>query len=140
MELGIGKIIKDGNGNALIFTALAAAALANLVPTPADALYFARQQKLKADLEDGKISIENYWWHDISGYYIYTAGYYLALFGVLYAMNNTQSKNIKIMAALVGAGVVVGVGFLNIKKDKEIAEIRKTMAAKNPIIPTLDKK
>jgi hypothetical protein len=132
MDLGIGKIIKDGNGNAIIFTALAAAALANTIPTPFDAIYFRRQQILKQQLENGEISIESYWWHDIGEYYCWTSAWYASLFGILYAMNNSSKTNVKILTGLLGVGVVVGVGYLNIRKDKEIAELKKTLVIKKP--------
>ena len=37
MDLGIGKVVGEGNGNAIIYTALLAAMVANALPTPADA-------------------------------------------------------------------------------------------------------
>jgi len=40
MDLGINKVINDGNGNTIIYTALIAAMLANAVPTVADGIYF----------------------------------------------------------------------------------------------------
>ena len=130
MDTGIGKIIKEGNGNALIFTALAAAVIANSIPTPFDGIYFSRQQKLKEKLENGEISIENYWWHDIGEYYVWTSLWYASLFGVLYALNNSSKTNVKILSGLIGAGIVVGVGVMNIRKDKEMAELRKTIVVK----------
>jgi hypothetical protein len=45
MDLGIKKIIDEGNGNALIYTALIAAMVANFTPTIADGLYFRLQQQ-----------------------------------------------------------------------------------------------
>ena len=38
MELGINKVIKEGNGNTIIYTALIAAAIANTLPTPFDGI------------------------------------------------------------------------------------------------------
>lgn len=129
MDTGITKAVKDGNGNTIIYTALIAAAIANFTPTPFDAIYFSRQQKLKEQLEKGEISVEKYWWHDVGGYYIYTSAWYVALFGILYAMNNSAKRNTKILAGLVGVGVVAGVVARNIKKDKDIAELHKNLSA-----------
>ena len=42
MDLGIGKVVNDGNGNAIIYTALLAGMIANALPTPADSIYFYR--------------------------------------------------------------------------------------------------
>ena len=38
MDLGIKKVVDEGNGNTLIYTALIAAAIANTLPTPFDAI------------------------------------------------------------------------------------------------------
>lgn len=130
MDTGIAKTIKDGNGNALIFTALAAAVLANSIPTPLDSVYFLRQQKLKEKLENGTISVENYWWHDVGEYYLWTSIWYAGLFGVLYVLNNSSKTNVKILSGLVGAGVVVGATIRNIKKDKELEDLKKIAGSK----------
>lgn len=125
MGLGIGKIIEDGNGNALIYTALIAATLANCTPTIADGLYFELQQKWKQELEDGKITPEQYWSRDIINYYTITAGYYAIIFLTMLALNkNSFSSNSKILLALLGGGFVIAVGMKNVQKDKEIAALK----------------
>lgn len=126
MELGIKKVIDDGNGNALIYTALIAAMVANFTPTIADGLYFNLQQKWKKELEDGKITPEKYWANNITHYYTITAGYYGVVLLTMLALNkNSFSKNSKLLLALLGGGVVIAVGMKNVQKDKEIAEAKK---------------
>jgi len=126
MDLGIGKVINNGDGNAIIYTALIASILANCTPTVADGFYFWLQQKWKQDLEDGKITAEQYWTYDILNYYTITAGYYVLIFLVMLALNkNSFSSNAKILLLLVSGGVILGVAFKNIQKDKEIAELKK---------------
>ena len=126
MDLGIGKVIKDGNGNTIIYTALLAAMLANAVPTVADGWYFSLQQKWKKELEDGKITPEQYWKRDIGHYYTITAGYYGVVLLTMLALNkNSFSTNSKILLALLGGGLVVAVGMKNVQKDKELAELKK---------------
>jgi len=127
MDLGIGKVIKDGNGNTLIFTALIAAILANCTPTVADGLYFNLQQKWKQDLEDGKITPEQYWTRDVLHYYTITAGYYVIVLLIMLAFSqNTFSTNSKILLGIVGGGVVIGVAMKNVQKDKEVDELKKS--------------
>ena len=124
MNTGIEKVIKDGDGNAIIYTALIAAAAANLIPTPADSIYFMRQQKLKEQLEKGEISVEHYWYHDIGGYYLYTATYYGLIIATIAAIGGSYKTNARILLGLAGAGLVVGVMFRNIQKDKEIQALK----------------
>lgn len=126
MELGIKKVIDGGNGNALIYTALGAAILANAIPTIADGLYFSLQQKWKQELEEGKITPEQYWARDVGHYYTITAGYYGVILLTMLALNKNQfSTNSKILLALLGGGLVVGVAMKNIQKDKEIQALKK---------------
>ena len=126
MELGINKVIKDGNGNALIYTALIAAMVANFTPTVADGLYFNLQQKWKKELNEGKITPEVYWRNNILHYYTITAGYYGVVLLTMLALNkNSFSTNSKILLGLLGGGIVVAVGMKNVQKDKELEELRK---------------
>jgi uncharacterized membrane protein YedE/YeeE len=120
MDLGIKKIIDEGNGNALIYTALIAAMVANFTPTIADGLYFSLQQKWKRELEEKKITPEQFWTRTIGNYYTITAGYYGVVLLTMLALNkNSFSTNTKILLSLVAGGVVIGVGMRNVQKDKE---------------------
>jgi len=127
---GIGKAIKDGNGNALIMTAIFAAAIANALPTPADARYFAAQQRWKEQLEDGKITPKQYWVKDILNYYTFTAGWYVLVGVVLLAVGNGDyNRTAKIAILLVAGGLVVGVAQKNISKDEALADLKKQQQA-----------
>ncbi len=125
METGIEKVVKDGNGNAIIFTALIAAAIANSLPTPMDAIYFSRQSKLKDELEAGKITPKQYWLHDVGGYYFYTSLWYLGLIVGVSAIGGTYKTNSRFLLAMVSAGLVVGVVYKNIKKDEDLIALHK---------------
>jgi hypothetical protein len=96
------------------------------IPTVADGLYFSLQQKWKQELEEGKITAEQYWKRDILHYYTVTAGYYGVVLLTMLALNkNSFSTNSKILLGLLGGGLVIGVGMKNIQKDKEIEELKK---------------
>ena len=126
MNLGIKKIVDEGNGNALIYTALIAAMVANFTPTIADGLYFNLQQKWKQELEEKKITPEEFWRNNILHYYTITAGYYgVVLLTMLALRKNSFSFNSKILLGLLGGGVVIAVGMKNVQKDKEIDELKK---------------
>jgi hypothetical protein len=129
MDLGINKVIKDGNGNTLIYTALIAAMLANAIPTVADGIYFSLQQKWKQQLNEGKITPEQYWSRDVGHYYTITAGYYAIVLATMLALNkNSFTQNSRILLGLIGGGVVVGVAMKNIQKDKELAQLKQNNA------------
>lgn len=125
MSLGIQKVIDEGNGNALIYTALIAAIVANCTPTVADGLYFNLQQKWKHQLNEGIITPEVYWRNNILHYYTITAGYYGVVLLTMLSLNkNSFSSNSKILLGLLGGGLVVAVGMKNVQKDKELAELK----------------
>lgn len=120
MELGFDKVIKDGNGNTLIYTALIAAVLANTLPTPFDSIYFRRMNKLQRDYDQDKISPESLEWHVAGEYYLWTSLWYAALFTGVYAFGGKYKTNAKVLLTLVAGGLVVGAVQKNIQINKEI--------------------
>jgi hypothetical protein len=125
MKLGIDKVVKEGNGNTLIFTALLAGALANSLPTPFDAIYFRRINRLEREYNDGKISAEKLEYHRAGEYYLWTSLWYVTLFSVVYAVGGTYKNNVKILVALASGGIVLGAVNQNIKINKEIEKQKK---------------
>jgi hypothetical protein len=120
MDLGIDKVIKEGNGNTLIYTALIAAAIANILPTPFDAIYFTRVNKLQRDYDDKNISAESLEWHVAGEYYLWTSLWYVALFTGIYAFGGKYKTNARILLALAAGGLVIGAVNKNIETNKQI--------------------
>lgn len=120
MELGINNTIKNGGGDTLIYTALLSACLANFVPTPADAIFFWREQVDKDLLEKKEITPKQFWIRNTCGYYGYTAAYYALLFGTVYAIGGSYKTKARIILALLSGGLIVGVIAKNIQKDNKI--------------------
>lgn len=120
MDLGIQKVVSDGNGNTLIYTALIAAAIANTVPTPFDSIYFRRVNKLQRDYDEDKISPEQLEWHVAGEYYLWTSLWYAALFTGVYAFGGKYKTNAKILLALVAGGLVIGSVQKNIEINKQL--------------------
>jgi uncharacterized membrane protein YkvI len=114
----------NGDGNALIYTAVLSAMIANVMPTPADAIYFWRQSVDKEKLEKGEITPTQYWTRDVVGYYSYTALWYGLVLTIVASMGGTYQNKARILLGLLGAGVVVGVVANNIKKDEKIKNIQ----------------
>ena len=131
MDLGIKRAIDNGDGNTLIYTALLAGAICNSLPTIADSLYFYLEDVWNKEKEEGKITPERYWGNQIIGYYGITSSYYLILLVTMIALGKTDySTKAKILLALAGGGVVIGVIFKNIDRDKKIASDKAALAAK----------
>jgi hypothetical protein len=127
MDLGIDKVISDGNGNTLIYTALIAAAVANTLPTPFDGIYFRRVNTLQREYDDKKISAEHLEWHVAGEYYVWTSLWYVALFAGIYSFGGKYKDNAKVLLALAGSGLVIGAVAKNIKINKEIEAKKQIM-------------
>ena len=118
MDLGIDKVVSEGNGNTLIYTALIAAAVANTLPTPFDGIYFRRVNTLQREYDEKKITAENLEWHVAGEYYLWTSLWYVALFAGIYSFGGKYKDNAKILLALAGSGLVIGAVAKNIKINK----------------------
>jgi hypothetical protein len=124
MNLGIQDVIKNGNGNTLIYTALLSGAIANSLPTPFDGIYFRRINQLKIDYDNKKISAEKMENHIALEYYLWTSLWYVTLFTGLYAFGGKYHNNARILLLLVGGGLVIGSVQKNIERDKEIEKLK----------------
>lgn len=120
MDLGINKVINDGNGNTIIYTALLAAMVANVLPTPFDAIYFRRVNTLEQKFDEGTISAKRKNIGIASEYYLWTALWYGALFTGIYAFGGKYKTNAKIILGLSAVGFVVGAVQKNIEIDEKI--------------------
>jgi hypothetical protein len=123
-SLGIDKVVKEGNGNTIIYTALIAAAVANMLPTPFDSIYFRRVNQLERDFDDGKITAMKLETHVAVEYYLWTALWYGALFTGIYAYGGKYKNNARVLLALVAGGLVIGAVQKNIEIDTQ-AQARK---------------
>jgi hypothetical protein len=129
MNLGIDKVVAEGNGNTLIYTALIAAAVANTLPTPFDGIYFRRVNTLQREYDEKKITAEKLEWHVAGEYYLWTSLWYMALFAGIYSFGGKYKDNAKVLLALAGSGLVIGAVAKNIKINKEI-EAKKEITSK----------
>ena len=116
----ISEAIKSGHGNGVLYAGLIGLALSDAIPTPADALYFYRQQRLREEFEKKEIPAKRYWIEETLGYYGYNVAWWLLLFGVVASVKGDFSKKSKVAIAMVAAGAVVGVVAKNIQKDVEL--------------------
>jgi hypothetical protein len=120
MDLGIQKVVNEGNGNTIIYTALIAAAIANTLPTPFDSIYFRRMNSLQRDYDENKITAEKLEWHVAGEYYLWTSLWYATLFTGIYAFGGKYKTNARVILALAAGGLVIGSVQKNIQIDKEL--------------------
>ena len=93
--------------------------ISDIVPTPADALYFYWQRVNKQKLEKGEITVAQYWERDAFNYYALNPIWWGLIVSATYFIGKTYEQKRNILIGLIGAGAVVGVLAKNIQKDKE---------------------
>jgi hypothetical protein len=120
MDLGLKKVVEDGNGNTLLYTALIAAAIANTLPTPFDGIYFRRVNTLQRKYDENKISPESLEWHIAGEYYLWTSLWYVTLFTGVYAFGGKYKTNARILLTVAAGGLVLGAVNKNIQVNKEL--------------------
>lgn len=131
MDLGIAKVVNEGNGNAILYTALLGAMIANAVPTPFDAIYFRNVNKLERQFDAGEITAEKLEWNVAGQYYAWTALWYATLFTGIYAFGGKYKTNARILLALVAGGLVIGAVQKNIQFNKEVQKRKELKKLQN---------
>lgn len=109
--------VKSGHGEALITVALIAAAIGDLVPTPADALYFSLEKKIRDQWKNGTINTRQYWTKQALYYYTLNPLYWLSILGLVYLTKGNFNQKVKLALGIVGTGAVAAVIYKNIQKD-----------------------
>jgi hypothetical protein len=125
MKDTIGKAIKSGHGNAILYAGAIGLLLSDVIPTPADGLYFRLQQKNKAKLNSGEITPTQYWTRDAIYYYGLNPLWWGLVLGAMYFTKGDYTKKAKIGLGLVATGVVLSVIRKNIKEDEKLLNINK---------------
>lgn len=94
--------------------------LSDIIPTPADALYFYRQRINKKKLETGEITPRQYWMRDAFGYYAYNPLWWSIVLGATISLGKSYEQKRNILIGLIAGGAVIGVIAKNIKEDEKL--------------------
>lgn len=108
-----------GAGEAVLYAGLIGLVLSDIIPTPADAIYFRMMEKNKQKLEENKITPREYWTRDAMLYYGLNPLWWTL---VLVAVVNTKggiNNKLKLGIGLIGAGAVLGVISKNIREEEK---------------------
>ncbi len=116
----IQSAIKSGHGTGILYAGLIGLALSDIIPTPADALYFYNQQRLKEKFAKKEITANKYWFKEGANYYGLNLLWWLTVIGVVSITKGGLKRKASVGIGMVAAGAVLGVIALNIKKDKEL--------------------
>jgi len=115
----------SGHGTALLYAGLIGLLVSDIVPTPADAVYFRYQSKLKNQLQSKEITPKQYWLRDAAGYYLLNPIWWLIVILIISNVNGDTNKKLKFTAGILAAGLVVVVIYKNIKQDEQSDKVSK---------------
>jgi hypothetical protein len=118
----IGNASKGEYGSGVLYAGAVGLILSDIVPTPADALYFYTEKKLRDKWKNGEITPEQYWKKTAMAYYLYNPIWWILVIAVIYNVPGDVAKKAKIGLAVAGAGAVIGVIYRNYSQD--IKQIR----------------
>jgi hypothetical protein len=120
MIKSIKSAVSSGHGNAILYAGAIGLLLSDVIPTPADGLYFRLQQKNKAKLQTGEITPKEYWVRDAVFYYGLNPLWWGLVLGAMVYSKGDYTKKAKIGLGIIAGGMVLGVLHKNIKKDEEL--------------------
>lgn len=118
MVKNIDIAIKSGHGNAVLYAGAIGLLLSDIIPTPADALYFRLQAKNKKKLENGEITPKDYWTRDAIAYYGLNPLWWSIVLTAIVITKGSVSTKARLGLGLIAAGAVVSVLNKNIKEEK----------------------
>lgn len=106
------------HGNAVLYGALIGLVLSDLIPTPADAVYFSIEKKLRDKWKRGELTPRQYWVRETLAYYSLNPLWWAIIAGITMNVKGDTNTKLKVGMALLGSTAVVGVILKNISKDK----------------------
>jgi hypothetical protein len=112
-------IFQKGAGEAVLYGTLIGMVLSDVIPTPADALYFRIMKRNKDKLDKGEITPKQYWTRDAIYYYGLNPLWWSLVLGAVVFTKGDLSNKLKIGLAVIGGGVVVGVIHKNIEEENK---------------------
>lgn len=117
MRDSIKSAIKGGHGNAILYAGALGLLLSDVIPTPADSLYFSLMQKNKKKLQDKEITPKQYWEREALLYYGLNPLWWSFVLTALYFTKGEYTQKMKVGLGIIAAGGVVAVLNKNIQKD-----------------------
>lgn len=117
--------MKDSRHNQLLLAVGIGLIASDLIPTPADAVYFNYMRNNKQKLEEGEITPKQYWTRDAVSYYGLNPLFWAGVLGVSFLAGKSYEQRRNILIGLIAGGVVIGVIHRNIRKDEVMYQLRK---------------
>ena len=113
----ISNATEGSYGTAIIYAGAIGLILSDIIPTPADALYFYTEKKLRDQWVNKTITPKQYWVRSASAYYLYNPIWWTLVLGAMHYTEGGFKQKAKIGLIAIGAGAVIGMIYRNYKVD-----------------------
>lgn len=114
----INSAIKSGHGEAVLYAGALGLLISDILPTPADSLYFYFESKNKEKLNKGDITPKQYWTRDVANYYLLNPLWWSLVLGAMVLTKGDVSDKAKVGLTIVAGGALIGVIYRNIRRDE----------------------
>lgn len=118
MQDSIKSAISSGHGNAIVYAGAIGLLLSDVIPTPADGVYFWLMKKERDKFNNKEITAKQYWTREAIAYYGLNPIWWGIVLGALYYTKGDYTNKLKVGLGLISAGAVAGVLYKNIKEDE----------------------
>lgn len=123
MQDSIKSAISSGHGNAIVYAGALGLLLSDVIPTPADGVYFWLMKKERDKFNNKEITAKQYWTREAFAYYGLNPLWWALVLVALYYTKGDYTNKLKVGVGLISAGAVAGVLYQNIKQDESTKTI-----------------
>lgn len=117
MQASFKSALSGGHGDALIYATAIGLIASDIIPTPADAIYFRTMAKNKQKLNTKEITPKQYWQREALLYYGLNPIWWSLVLTAVYFTKGDYNLKIRVGLGLLAGGAVVGVLNQNIKEE-----------------------
>ena len=121
----IKSVSKSEYATAALYAGMIGLIASDIIPTPADALYFTIERNLRNKFMEKKITPKQYWAYETLSYYGLNPLYWALVLGITVSIKGPVTRKLYVASGIIGAGAVVGIIFSNIKKDVKMLALQK---------------
>lgn len=118
MQDSIKSAISSGHGNAIVYAGAIGLLLSDVIPTPADGVYFWLMKKQRDKFNKKEITAKQFWSREAMAYYGLNPIWWGLVLGALYYTKGDYTNKLKVGIGLISAGAVAGVLYKNVKEDE----------------------
>lgn len=114
------EIINASQGrhsNGVLYAGAVGIILSDIIPTPAEAVFYYREKNLREKWEEGKITPEQYFRGSYQSLHYSKSIWWIGVLGAMYFKKGNTNQKAMFGLALVGGGAIAGMVYKMMRKD-----------------------